>query len=104
MDKRAEVQGGELGPIEEHEEEDEQGGEVRDRGREAEFWRDGGLPSQQDRLLPLKRLDLPLLRVGVWHACCGELHVLLQIMLATSRPNLRRGRGQDEQRRHLCEQ
>ena len=49
VDKRAEIRGRELGPIEEHEEEDEQGGEVRDRGREAEFWRECGFPIQQDR-------------------------------------------------------
>ena len=36
---------------------------MRGRGREAEFWRDGGLPSQHDRLLPRKKLDIPLLQL-----------------------------------------
>ena len=70
VDKRAKVRGEELEPIEEHEEKDEQ--------------------EAKCVIAALKRLDLPLLRVGIWHAC-GSVS---QIKLATSRPNLRRGRGQ----------
>ena len=104
VDKRAEVRGRELGPIEEHEEEDEQeakyviaegrrssGGTVACLHRRTGCFRGRGLTFRSFELV-------------VWHACCSELHGVLQIMLATSRPNLRRGRGQHGQRRHLCEQ
>ena len=76
MDKRAEARGEELGRNEEYEEKDEQVAKcVIAEGRRSS----GGtvaLSSQQDMLLPWKRLDLPLLRVDFYLACGSELHGL----------------------------
>ena len=103
MDKRAEVRGEELGPNEEQEEKDEQEAKcVIAEGRRSSGGTVASLHSRtgcyRGRGLTFRSFELVFITL-----VAASYTDSLQIMLATSRPNLRRGRGPHGQRRHLGE-